>query len=138
MNLMLSSNQQNSPEVSSFSQGNYQLGFYADFEVLGFDLIIYLNNKVQPPLPFVISFRLKEKHSVHCSDEEVDDPPQVDNNEDLSDDGQKEILEEDLCYEFGADCVRDGVVLRLLLEYYCYGDRLSLEKCWNGSVYKPF
>jgi len=28
---------------------------------------------------------------VHCSDEEVDDPPQVDSNEDLSDDGQKEI-----------------------------------------------
>ncbi|KAH7846225.1 hypothetical protein Vadar_011421 [Vaccinium darrowii] len=41
-----------------------------------------------------VAVQLKEKHSMHCSDEEIDDPPQVDSNEDLSDHGQKEIPEE--------------------------------------------
>ncbi|KAA8544100.1 hypothetical protein F0562_022112 [Nyssa sinensis] len=36
----------------------------------------------------------KEQDSVHGSDEEVDDPPEVDSDEDLSDDGQKQIHEE--------------------------------------------
>ncbi|KAI8524104.1 hypothetical protein RHMOL_Rhmol13G0123600 [Rhododendron molle] len=38
--------------------------------------------------------KLKEEHSVHGSDEEVDDPPEVNSDDDLSDDGQKEIPEE--------------------------------------------
>ncbi|KAH7851072.1 hypothetical protein Vadar_006947 [Vaccinium darrowii] len=29
-----------------------------------------------------------------------------------------------------------GIVLRLLLEYCCYSDRLSLKNCCNGGVYK--
>ncbi|KAL6967186.1 hypothetical protein U1Q18_032988 [Sarracenia purpurea var. burkii] len=37
---------------------------------------------------------LKEEQSVHGSDEEVDDPPEVDSDEDLSDDGRKQINEE--------------------------------------------
>ncbi|KAA8550348.1 hypothetical protein F0562_002032 [Nyssa sinensis] len=37
---------------------------------------------------------LKEEHSVHGSDEEVDDPHVVDSDEDLSDDGRKQIQEE--------------------------------------------
>ncbi|CAK9158524.1 unnamed protein product [Ilex paraguariensis] len=37
---------------------------------------------------------LKEEHSVHGSDEEVDDPTEVDSDEDLSDDGQKQLHEE--------------------------------------------
>ncbi|XP_022732006.1 P-loop NTPase domain-containing protein LPA1 homolog 1-like isoform X2 [Durio zibethinus] len=37
---------------------------------------------------------LKEENSVHGSDEEVDDPPEVDSDEDLSDDGDKQVHEE--------------------------------------------
>ncbi|CAL5424184.1 unnamed protein product [Camellia sinensis] len=37
---------------------------------------------------------LKEEHSVHGSDEEVDDTPEVDSDEDFSDDGRKQIDEE--------------------------------------------
>ncbi|KAL6979370.1 hypothetical protein U1Q18_021035 [Sarracenia purpurea var. burkii] len=37
---------------------------------------------------------LKEEHSVHGSDEEVDDPPEVDSDEDVSDDGRKQLHEE--------------------------------------------
>ncbi|XP_057473014.1 P-loop NTPase domain-containing protein LPA1 homolog 2 isoform X1 [Actinidia eriantha] len=37
---------------------------------------------------------LKEEQSVHGSDEEVDDPPEVDSDEDLSDDGRKQLHEE--------------------------------------------
>ncbi|KAF2292169.1 hypothetical protein GH714_014748 [Hevea brasiliensis] len=37
---------------------------------------------------------LKEEHSVHGSDEEVDDPPEVDSDEDYSDDGDKHVQEE--------------------------------------------
>ncbi|XP_021660950.2 P-loop NTPase domain-containing protein LPA1 homolog 1 isoform X2 [Hevea brasiliensis] len=37
---------------------------------------------------------LKEEHSVHGSDEEVDDPPEVDSDEDYSDDGDKHVHEE--------------------------------------------
>ena len=38
--------------------------------------------------------QLKEEQSVFGSDEEVDDPPEVDSDEDLSDDGNKQIHEE--------------------------------------------
>lgn len=41
------------------------------------------------------SKELKEEHSVFGSDEEVDDPPEVDSDEDLSDDGNKLIHEEE-------------------------------------------
>ncbi|KAE8722791.1 P-loop NTPase domain-containing protein LPA1-like protein 1 [Hibiscus syriacus] len=37
---------------------------------------------------------LKEENSVYGSDEEVDDPPEVDSDEDISDDGDKEVHEE--------------------------------------------
>ncbi|GAV62630.1 AAA_17 domain-containing protein [Cephalotus follicularis] len=37
---------------------------------------------------------LKEEHSVHGSDEEVDDPPEVDSDEDISYDGDKNVHEE--------------------------------------------
>ena len=39
-------------------------------------------------------FQLKEEHSVQGSDEEVDEPPEVDSDEDLSDDNRKQIHEE--------------------------------------------
>ena len=38
--------------------------------------------------------QLKEENSVYGSDEEVDDPPEVDSDEDFSDDGDKQVLEE--------------------------------------------
>ncbi|KAL4296441.1 hypothetical protein GQ457_12G029830 [Hibiscus cannabinus] len=37
---------------------------------------------------------LKEENSVYGSDEEVDDPPELDSDEDISDDGDKEVHEE--------------------------------------------
>ncbi|XP_022755613.1 LOW QUALITY PROTEIN: P-loop NTPase domain-containing protein LPA1 homolog 2-like [Durio zibethinus] len=40
------------------------------------------------------SKELKEENSVYGSDEEVDDPPEVDSDEDFSDDGDKHIQEE--------------------------------------------
>ncbi|XWS74324.1 hypothetical protein CRYUN_Cryun02cG0205100 [Craigia yunnanensis] len=40
------------------------------------------------------SKELKEENSVYGSDEEVDDPPEVDSDEDFSDDGDKQVLEE--------------------------------------------
>ncbi|KAE9445864.1 hypothetical protein C3L33_22218, partial [Rhododendron williamsianum] len=39
---------------------------------------------------------LKEEQSVHGSDEEVDDPPEVDSDEDLSDDGRKQQFHEEM------------------------------------------
>lgn len=39
-------------------------------------------------------FQLKEEQSVHGSDEEVDDAPEVDTDDDTSDDEQKQIHEE--------------------------------------------
>lgn len=39
-------------------------------------------------------YQLKEEHSVHGSDEENDDPPEVDSDEDLSDDGHNQNQEE--------------------------------------------
>lgn len=38
--------------------------------------------------------QLKEELSVHGSDEEVDDPPEVDSDDDLSDDGDNHDHEE--------------------------------------------
>lgn len=38
--------------------------------------------------------QLKEENSVYGSDEEVDDQPEVDTDEDFSDDGDKEVHEE--------------------------------------------
>ncbi|KAK8515783.1 hypothetical protein V6N12_075806 [Hibiscus sabdariffa] len=43
---------------------------------------------------FLDSFELKEEHSVHGSDEEVDDPQEVDSDEDYTDDGEKQYQEE--------------------------------------------
>ncbi|KAG6681962.1 hypothetical protein I3842_13G115800 [Carya illinoinensis] len=40
------------------------------------------------------SKELKEEHSVHGSDEEIDDPPEAATDDDLSDDHDKEVLEE--------------------------------------------
>ncbi|XP_048233676.1 P-loop NTPase domain-containing protein LPA1 homolog 1 isoform X2 [Ricinus communis] len=40
------------------------------------------------------SKELKEEQSVHGSDEEVDDPPEVDSDEDFSDDGDQHVHEE--------------------------------------------
>lgn len=39
-------------------------------------------------------YQLKEDNSVHGSDEENDDPPEVDSDEDFSDDGCKQNQEE--------------------------------------------
>ncbi|CAK9171416.1 unnamed protein product [Ilex paraguariensis] len=42
---------------------------------------------------------LKEEHSVHGSDEEVDNPSEVDSDEDVSDDGKK-LIHEEVCTSF--------------------------------------
>lgn len=43
---------------------------------------------------FLLSFQLKEEHSVHGSDEDVDDPLEADSDEDLSDNTVEQVLEE--------------------------------------------
>jgi hypothetical protein len=43
--------------------------------------------------------QLKEELSVHGSDEEIDDPPEAGSEDDLSDDNDKEVLEE-LCISY--------------------------------------
>ncbi|XP_059626829.1 P-loop NTPase domain-containing protein LPA1 homolog 2-like isoform X2 [Cornus florida] len=47
-----------------------------------------------PRMPDGPAKELKEENSVHGSDEEVDDPPEVDSDEDLSDDFREQIHEE--------------------------------------------
>ena len=51
--------------------------------------------------------QLKEELSVHGSDEEVDDPPEVGSDDDLSDDGDKEVDEEVWIYIFFSPAYAD-------------------------------
>ena len=53
-----------------------------------------MRNKQQSVFLCPSNFQLKEENSVHGSDEEVDDPPEMDSDDDLSDDGRKQIQEE--------------------------------------------
>lgn len=61
--------------------------------------IAYFSDWIQFPLPL----QRKEEHSVHGSDEEVDDPPEMDSDEDYSDDDQR---------------VHEEVGFRIFIEYF--------------------
>ncbi|XP_052187642.1 P-loop NTPase domain-containing protein LPA1 homolog 2-like isoform X2 [Diospyros lotus] len=54
----------------------------------------YSSSCSSPRMPEGLAKEHKEELSVHGSDEEVDDPPEGDSDEDLSDDGKKRIHEE--------------------------------------------
>lgn len=55
---------------------------------------------------------------MHGSDEEVDDPPEVDSDEDLTDDGRKQIHEEVGCSRFRIICASSYLLCGLLPELH--------------------
>lgn len=73
-----------------------------------------------------LSLQLKEEQSVHGSDEEVDDPPEADSDEDLSDDTDNQVIEEVTNYH-------NGYILKFSLFliwswYYCLPFRHVLKQ----------